>query len=94
MYFSVLDSASVSQQMSRKDMKQDAAGTNRSYDVRIENFDLSFGEKYVTSIILSATTTELSKILDLKYFILGFVRVNDLIFLCELYISTIRAFFF
>ena len=27
-------------------MKFDASGSNRSYDVKIDNFDIAFGERY------------------------------------------------
>ncbi|CAI9729080.1 ATP-binding cassette sub-family F member 3-like [Octopus vulgaris] len=37
--------ASASQQLNRRDTKMDAAGSNKSYDIRIENFDVSYGEK-------------------------------------------------
>ncbi|XP_063965165.1 ATP-binding cassette sub-family F member 3-like isoform X2 [Lytechinus pictus] len=38
-------SASASQAVSRKDVKAEAAGTSRATDIRIENFDIAFGEK-------------------------------------------------
>ncbi|XP_046559186.1 ATP-binding cassette sub-family F member 3-like [Haliotis rubra] len=41
----ILETASASQQINRKDAKLDASGTNRSYDIRIENFDIAFGER-------------------------------------------------
>lgn len=37
--------ASASQQLNRKDTKFDASGTNRSYDIKIEDFDISYGER-------------------------------------------------
>jgi len=40
-----LQSASASQVISKKDNKLETKGTNRSMDIRIENFDVSFGEK-------------------------------------------------
>ena len=39
------NTASASQQVNRKENKQEASGTNKTYDIRIENFDISFGEK-------------------------------------------------
>jgi ATP-binding cassette subfamily F protein 3 len=39
------NSASASQQSSRRDNKMESSGTNKSYDIRIENFDVSFGDK-------------------------------------------------
>ncbi|XP_033764242.1 ATP-binding cassette sub-family F member 3-like [Pecten maximus] len=39
------DEASASQQFNRKDVKFDASGANRSYDIKIDNFDIAFGEK-------------------------------------------------
>ncbi|XP_035276093.1 ATP-binding cassette sub-family F member 3-like isoform X2 [Anguilla anguilla] len=41
----VLEEASASQASNKKDNRVDASGRNRSYDVRIENFDVSFGER-------------------------------------------------
>ncbi|XP_061097924.1 ATP-binding cassette sub-family F member 3-like [Conger conger] len=41
----VLEEASASQASSKKDNRVDSSGKNRSYDVRIENFDVSFGER-------------------------------------------------
>lgn len=41
----VLQEASASQVISKKDNKLESKGTNRSMDIRIENFDVSFGEK-------------------------------------------------
>eukprot|EP00057_Strongylocentrotus_purpuratus_P001274 XP_001197652.2 PREDICTED: ATP-binding cassette sub-family F member 3 [Strongylocentrotus purpuratus] len=38
-------SASASQAVSRKDVKAEAAGSAKGSDVRIENFDVAFGEK-------------------------------------------------
>ncbi|GAB1599407.1 ATP-binding cassette sub-family F member 3-like [Argonauta hians] len=37
--------ASASQQLNRRDTKSDSAGSNKSYDIRIDNFDVSYGEK-------------------------------------------------
>ena len=42
-----LDGPTASQQFNRKDVKFDASGANRSYDVKIENFDIAFGDRYV-----------------------------------------------
>lgn len=41
----VLQTASASQVLSKKDTKIDAKGQSRSMDIRIENFDVAFGEK-------------------------------------------------
>ncbi|KFB45099.1 AGAP012005-PA-like protein [Anopheles sinensis] len=41
----VLQSATASQVISKKDNKMESKGMNRSMDVRIENFDVSFGDK-------------------------------------------------
>lgn len=41
----VLKAASASQVMSKKDSKMDAKGQSRSMDIRIENFDVAFGDK-------------------------------------------------
>uniref|UniRef100_A0A9J8CL24 ATP-binding cassette sub-family F member 3 n=1 Tax=Cyprinus carpio carpio TaxID=630221 RepID=A0A9J8CL24_CYPCA len=37
--------ASASQASSKKENRVDSSGKNRSYDIRIENFDVSFGER-------------------------------------------------
>lgn len=41
----VLQTASASQVLSKKDAKVEAKGQSRSMDVRIENFDVSFGDR-------------------------------------------------
>ncbi|MED6256263.1 ATP-binding cassette sub- F member 3, partial [Ataeniobius toweri] len=41
----VLEEASASQASNKKDSRADQSGKNRSYDIRIENFDISFGER-------------------------------------------------
>lgn len=41
----VLEEASASQASSKKENRVDSSGKNRSYDIRIENFDVSFGER-------------------------------------------------
>lgn len=40
-----LQTATASQVMSKKDSLMEAKGTNRSMDIRIENFDVSYGNK-------------------------------------------------
>lgn len=42
---SVLEEASASQAASKKETRMESSGKNKSYDVRIENFDVSFGER-------------------------------------------------
>ena len=42
----VLEAPSASQQVNRKDTRLEASGQNKSYDIHIENFDVSFGDKY------------------------------------------------
>lgn len=42
---SLMDGPSASQQISRRDMKFDSSGVNRSYDIKIENFDIAFGDR-------------------------------------------------
>jgi ATP-binding cassette subfamily F protein 3 len=39
-------SATASQVTSKKEAKLEAKGCNRSQDIRIENFDVSFGDRY------------------------------------------------
>lgn len=41
----VLEEASASQASSKKENRVESSGKNRSYDIRIENFDVSFGER-------------------------------------------------
>ncbi|KAH0512615.1 ATP-binding cassette sub-family F member 3 [Microtus ochrogaster] len=41
----VLEEASASQAGSRKESRMESSGKNKSYDVRIENFDVSFGDR-------------------------------------------------
>ncbi|XKL66256.1 hypothetical protein PGB90_009676 [Kerria lacca] len=40
-----MSSASASQMTSKKEAKMEAKGNNRSQDIRIENFDISFGDR-------------------------------------------------
>ena len=40
-----ISTASASQQSNRKENKMEASGTNKSADIRISDFDISFGEK-------------------------------------------------
>ena len=37
--------ASVSQQINKKDAKLDQSSASKSYDIRVENFDVCFGDK-------------------------------------------------
>nr|XP_020671424.1 ATP-binding cassette sub-family F member 3 [Pogona vitticeps] len=41
----VLEEATASQAASKKETRLETSGKNKSYDVRIENFDVSFGER-------------------------------------------------
>uniref|UniRef100_A0A669Q1F9 ATP-binding cassette sub-family F member 3 n=1 Tax=Phasianus colchicus TaxID=9054 RepID=A0A669Q1F9_PHACC len=41
----VLEEATASQAASKKETRMESSGKNKSYDVRIENFDVSFGER-------------------------------------------------
>ena len=38
--------ASASQQINKRDARLDASGNNRSTDIKIEDFDIAFGERY------------------------------------------------
>jgi ATP-binding cassette, subfamily F, member 3 len=40
-----LETASASQVQSKKETKMESKGTNRATDVRIENFDIAYGDK-------------------------------------------------
>ncbi|XP_055863987.1 ATP-binding cassette sub-family F member 3-like [Biomphalaria glabrata] len=42
---SVPEMASASQQINKRDAKMDASGTNKSYDIKLENIDISYGDK-------------------------------------------------
>eukprot|EP00062_Callorhinchus_milii_P026504 gi/632988686/ref/XP_007883246.1/ PREDICTED: ATP-binding cassette sub-family F member 3 [Callorhinchus milii] len=41
----VLEEASASQASSKKESRLEASGKNKSYDIKIENFDVSYGER-------------------------------------------------
>lgn len=41
------DSATASQVTSKKEAKLEAKGNNRAQDIRIENFDVAYGERYI-----------------------------------------------
>ena len=42
-----MEGPAVSQMSSKKDTKLEATGQNKIKDIRIENFDISYGERYV-----------------------------------------------
>lgn len=42
----VLQTATASQVTSKKDSKLEAKGTNRTQDIRIENFDIAYGDRW------------------------------------------------
>ena len=44
---SVLEAPSASQQVNRKDQRLEASGLSKSYDIHVQNFDVSYGDKYV-----------------------------------------------
>ncbi|XP_075794233.1 ATP-binding cassette sub-family F member 3 [Pelodiscus sinensis] len=52
----VLEEASASQVSSKKETRMESSGKNKSYDVRIENFDVSFGER----VLLTGTDLNLA----------------------------------
>ncbi|XP_018432049.1 PREDICTED: ATP-binding cassette sub-family F member 3 [Nanorana parkeri] len=52
----VMEEASASQAGSKKENRIESSGKNKSYDVRIENFDVSFGER----VLLTGTELHLA----------------------------------
>lgn len=42
------DNATASQVTSKKEAKLEAKGNNRAQDIRIENFDVAYGDRYKT----------------------------------------------
>jgi len=44
---SKMDGATASQVTSKKEAKLEAKGNNRAQDIRIENFDVAYGDRYV-----------------------------------------------
>lgn len=38
--------------MSKKENKMEAKGTNKTQDIRIENFDIAYGDRYVNLNLL------------------------------------------
>ncbi|KAH3828800.1 ATP-binding cassette sub-family F member 3-like [Dreissena polymorpha] len=53
----VMEGPTASQQINRRDQKLESSGTNKSYDIKIENFDIAFGDRVLilgSSIHLSA----------------------------------------
>ncbi|XP_020916171.1 ATP-binding cassette sub-family F member 3 [Exaiptasia diaphana] len=42
-----MDGATASQSANRREAKLEASGTNKSRDIKIENFDLAYGERFV-----------------------------------------------
>lgn len=47
----MLQTASASQVTSKKDSKLEAKGTNRTQDIRIENFDIAYGDRLVKKFL-------------------------------------------
>ena len=45
-----VSNATASQVLTKKENRMEAKGTNNCKDIRIENFDIAFGEKYVRFI--------------------------------------------
>lgn len=43
---SKMDGATASQVTSKKEAKMEAKGNNRAQDIRIENFDVAYGDRY------------------------------------------------
>ena len=41
-----MDGPTASQQINRRDNKFDNSGANRSYDIKIEDFDIAFGDRW------------------------------------------------
>ncbi|KAM5164394.1 ATP-binding cassette sub-family F member 3 [Mantella aurantiaca] len=52
----VMEEASASQAASKKENRIESSGKNKSYDIRIENFDVSFGER----VLLTGTELHLA----------------------------------
>ena len=44
-YSVIGNTASASQQGNRREAKMEASGTNKTYDIRLENFDISYADK-------------------------------------------------
>lgn len=42
-----MDGATASQVTSKKEAKMEAKGNNRAQDIRIENFDVAYGDRYI-----------------------------------------------
>ncbi|XP_066049571.1 ATP-binding cassette sub-family F member 3 isoform X2 [Chamaea fasciata] len=62
----VLEEASASQASSKKETRMESSGKNKSYDVRIENFDVSFGERilHVEQEVAGDETPALQSVLE------------------------------
>lgn len=50
-----LQTASASQVTSKKESKLEAKGNNRTQDIRIENFDVAYGDRWVNEIFFWVT---------------------------------------
>jgi len=61
----VLEMATASQASNRKVAKAESKGTNKSMDIRIENFDMSFGEKQLL------TAADLVMVPERRYGLIG-----------------------
>lgn len=48
------DGATASQVTSKKEAKMEAKGSNRAQDIRIENFDVAYGDRYLFKILYTS----------------------------------------
>lgn len=48
-----MDGATASQVTSKKEAKMEAKGNNRAQDIRIENFDVAYGDRYKICILFT-----------------------------------------
>jgi len=53
---SKMDAATASQVTSKKEAKLEAKGNNRATDIRIENFDVAYGERYKKFYVIFNTS--------------------------------------
>jgi len=62
---SILEAPSASQQVNRKDTRLEASGQSKSYDIHIQNLDVSYGDKYavlfICDVFVNFRVAEISK---------------------------------
>lgn len=63
---SKMDAATASQVTSKKEAKLEAKGNNRATDIRIENFDVAYGERYIKLKVINYQVLPITSIFNVS----------------------------